>query len=68
MKAIGDHKISYVLLWRNAGWNEWLKPPRMHYYVPFKGDISEEDFVRFYHLPNTFFQQEAASAKLYEAK
>jgi mannan endo-1,4-beta-mannosidase len=55
IKAIGDHKISYVLLWRNHGWNEWLKPPHMHYYVPFKGDISEADFIRFYDLDNTFF-------------
>jgi len=68
MKAIGDHKISYVVLWRNAGWNEWLKPPHMHYYVPFKGDVSAENFVQFYNLGNTFFQQEATKAKLYEAK
>lgn len=68
MKAIGDHKLSYVVLWRNAGWNEWLNPPRRHYYVPFKGDKSADDFVSFYNLGNTFFQREAANAKLYEAK
>src|SRR5580704_1694367 len=66
MKAIGDHKISYILVWRNHGWNEWLKPPRMHYYVPFKGDISEADFIRFYKLENTFFEKEAEKEKLYE--
>lgn len=64
MKAIGDYKISYVLLWRNKGYDEWMK--KMHYYVPFKGDVSEADFVRFYHLDRTLFEQEAAAAKLYE--
>lgn len=66
LKAIGDHKISYVLLWRNAGWNQWLNPPRMHYYVPYAGDVSAEDFKQFYKLPQTLFQQEATAAKLYQ--
>ncbi|MBS1916608.1 MAG: beta-mannosidase [Bacteroidetes bacterium] len=65
MKAIGNNKISYVLLWRNHGWNEWLKPPHMHYYVPFKGDRSEADFIKFYNLDNTFFEKDAAKEKLY---
>ena len=65
-KVIGDNKISYVLLWRNAGWNEWLKPPHMHYYIPFKGDVSAEDFVRFYNMPQTIFQKEVAGQKLYD--
>lgn len=66
MKAIGDHKISYVLLWRNHGWNEWLKPPHMHYYVPFKGDKSETDFIKFYNLDNTLFERDVRKEKLYE--
>jgi len=66
VKAIGDHKISYVLLWRNAGWNEWMKPPHMHYYIPFKGDVSAEDFIRFYDMPQTLFQKEVKAERLYE--
>jgi mannan endo-1,4-beta-mannosidase len=66
MKAIGRHKISYVLLWRNHGWNEEMKPPHMHYYVPFKGDKSADDFIKFYNLDNTLFEKEASEAKLYQ--
>jgi len=64
MKAIGDYPISYVLLWRNRGYDESAK--KMHYYVPFRGDVSETDFVRFYNLERTLFEREAAAARLYE--
>ncbi len=52
-KAIGDYKISYVLFWRNHGWQE--KEQKMHYYAPFSGQISEKDFVDFYNLDKTLF-------------
>jgi mannan endo-1,4-beta-mannosidase len=64
LPAIGNNKISYVLLWRNHGYNEWMK--KMHYYAPYKGQVSADDFVKFYNLPQTFFEQEAAAAKLYQ--
>ncbi len=64
-EAIGDHKISYVLVWRNHGWNEWMKPPRMHYYGPYKGDVSEKDFTEFYNKKNTLFQSDVTKEKLY---
>ena len=64
--AIGNHDISYVLLWRNHGWNEFMKPPRMHYYVPYKGHKYEKDFVEYYNLPQTLFQKEATKLKLYK--
>ncbi|WP_276381529.1 glycoside hydrolase family 26 protein [Flavobacterium sp. H4147] len=56
LKAIGDYKISYVLLWRNHGWQE--KEQKMHYYAPFKGQISEKDFIDFYHLKQTLFEKD----------
>ncbi|TDW48638.1 mannan endo-1,4-beta-mannosidase [Flavobacterium sp. 270] len=55
-KAIGDYKISYVLLWRNHGWQE--KEQKMHYYVPFTGQVSEKDFVDFYNLDRTLFEKD----------
>ena len=55
-KAIGDYKISYVLLWRNHGWQE--KEQKMHYYVPYTGQISEKDFVDFYNLDKTLFEKD----------
>ena len=55
-KAIGDYKISYVLLWRNHGWQE--KEQKMHYYAPFKGQISEKDFIDYYNLDKTLFEKD----------
>jgi len=62
-KAIGQHKISYVLVWRNHGYNQWMK--RMHYYAPYKGHGSEKDFIKFYELENTLFEKDVAKEKLY---
>lgn len=56
LKAIGDYKISYVLLWRNHGWQE--KEQKMHYYAPFSGQVSEKDFVDFYNLDQTIFEKD----------
>ncbi|WP_238160904.1 glycoside hydrolase family 26 protein [Flavobacterium cupreum] len=56
LKAIGDYKISYVLLWRNHGWQE--KEQKMHYYAPFSGQLSEKDFVDFYKLDKTLFEKD----------
>ncbi|MFD2940564.1 glycoside hydrolase family 26 protein [Flavobacterium notoginsengisoli] len=60
LKAIGDYKISYVLLWRNHGWQE--KEQKMHYYAPFSGQISEKDFITFYNLDKTIFEKDIKKA------
>ncbi len=61
-KAIGEARLSYVLLWRNHG-----QQPNghMHYYVPFKGDISAEDFKKFYLLDKVFFEKKIKKQHLY---
>ena len=59
-KAIGNYKISYVLLWRNHGWQENEK--KMHYYVPFKGQLSEKDFMEYYNLDKTLFEKDIKKA------
>jgi len=64
LKAIGDNKIAYVLLWRNHGYQESTK--RMHYYAPYKGQISEKDFLKFYNLEITQFEKQVAKANLYK--
>ncbi|KAF2517292.1 glycoside hydrolase family 26 protein [Flavobacterium foetidum] len=61
LKAIGNYKISYVLLWRNHGWQE--KEQKMHYYAPFPGQVSEKDFVDFYHLKQTLFEKDIKTLK-----
>ena len=48
-KAITPYPISYVMLWRNG--HELAN----HYYVPFPGQRSTEDFVTFYNEPRTLF-------------
>jgi len=63
LKAIGQHRISYVLVWRNHGYNELMK--KMHYYAPYKGHASETDFVKFYQLDNTLFEKDVAKERLY---
>lgn len=64
LKTIGNNKISYVLVWRNHGFAQWNK--KMHYYAPYKGQVSENDFIEFYKLDNTLFEKDVANAKLYE--
>lgn len=56
IKAIGDYKISYVLVWRNHGWQEQEK--KMHYYAPYPGQISAPDFIEFYKLKSTLFEKD----------
>ena len=64
LKAIGDNKISYVLLWRNHGLASWNN--KMHYYAPYKGQVSETDFVKFYNLDKTLFEKDASKENLYK--
>lgn len=48
-KALHSSPISYVMIWRNA------HEVANHYYVPFPGQRSTEDFVKFYNEPKTLF-------------
>jgi mannan endo-1,4-beta-mannosidase len=64
LESIGNHKISYVLAWRNHGWQEQEK--KMHYYVPFKGHPNEKDFIDFFNLKQTLFQKDITAEKLYK--
>jgi hypothetical protein len=63
LKGIGEHKISYVLGWRNAG-----KRPGggLEGFVPYKGHKSTVDFINFYKKKNTFFQKDVTKEKLYQ--
>lgn len=64
LESIGSYKISFVLAWRNHGWQEQEK--KMHYYAPYKGQVSEKDFIDFYNLNQTLFQKEVTKEKLYK--
>ena len=47
-------RIAYVLMWRNAP--NATHPG--HYYAPYPGQASADDFVRFYEHPGVLFERE----------
>ncbi|UII80362.1 glycoside hydrolase family 26 protein [Flagellimonas sp. CMM7] len=49
-KNVSNKGLSWVLVWRNASVD--------HYFAPFIGQLSSEDFVKFKRLPHVFFLQE----------
>ncbi len=60
--AFRGRQFAFVLFWRNAGHK---KDKTTEYYVPYKGQPSEIDFIRFYNLPETVFQKELGAMKIY---
>ncbi len=62
-KGIQSHKISYVLGWRNAGFKS---NNRTEYYVPYKGEGSAADFMRFFNEQKTLFQKDVTKEKIYK--
>ena len=63
LKAIGHHGVAYALAWRNAGRKS---ATQFEFYVPYPGQVSADDFVRFYHEPRTLFQQDITKLKVYQ--
>lgn len=63
LKAIGKHKISWVLGWRNAGKKS---SGEFEAYVPYKGHVAEKDFIRFYEQENTLFEKDVRKEKMYQ--
>ena len=62
-KALEGHRISYVLAWRNAGFNPAGKA---EYFLPYKGQQSEKDFIIFSKEANILFQEDVTKAHLYK--
>lgn len=52
--SISSYPVSYVLVWRNA--NEKLK--KNHFYAPYLGQLSADDFVEFYSFRATVFAKD----------
>jgi mannan endo-1,4-beta-mannosidase len=61
--AIKDFQISYVLVWRNAGYMPSMK--KMHYYAPYKGQKSEKDFLKFYQNEKIMFEKKLGLKNIY---
>ncbi|UII76471.1 glycoside hydrolase family 26 protein [Flagellimonas sp. HMM57] len=49
-KNISNKGLSWALMWRNASLN--------HYFAPFVGQKSSEDFIKFKNLPHVLFLKE----------
>ncbi len=64
LKMLDNHPVSWVLFWRNAGYVPSMG--KMHYYVPYKGQVSEADFKKFYGLDKVFFEKKTAKERMYE--
>jgi mannan endo-1,4-beta-mannosidase len=54
------NQLSYVLIWRNHGLE--------HFYAPYPGQISADDFKSFYHNSNVIFQDKLTPAGIYGPK
>lgn len=57
LPAMKDYELSYVLLWRNG------RPD--HYYVPYPGQKSADDFKQFYQDERTLFGKDIATENIY---
>ncbi len=62
--TIKDIPISYVLVWRNAGYMPSMK--KMHYYAPYKGQASAADFKKFYQIPTILFEKTTKKKNIYQ--
>ena len=62
-QGLKNHNIAYALAWRNAGEKG---NGETEYWVPYPGQQSADDFIKFYQLPQTLFAKEAAALKLYQ--
>jgi hypothetical protein len=62
-KAIAKHKLSYALAWRSAG---YYSSGQAEFYIPYKGQLAEKDFVKFYNEKKTLFQKEVTKEKIYK--
>ncbi|MBS7566656.1 beta-mannosidase [Mucilaginibacter sp. Bleaf8] len=52
-----NNKTAYVLAWRNG------RPD--HYYTPYPGQVSEQDFVKFFNNPVNIFQNRLTPLAVY---
>lgn len=66
LPSIEGFDVAWVLFWRNHGY--MAAENKMHYYVPFDGHSSSQDFVKFYNDPRTLFQKGIESKAIYHRK
>ena len=57
LPTLSKYKTSYVLLWRNANTH--------HFYAPYPGQGSADDFKQFYASPQNMFQMRLTPLAVY---
>ncbi|HEX8503738.1 MAG TPA: glycosyl hydrolase [Hymenobacter sp.] len=57
LPLLSKYNLSYVLVWRNG------RPD--HYYAPYPGQASADDFKQFYRSPRVLFQDRLTPMKIY---
>lgn len=62
LEVLRQHRLAYVMGWRNAGGRD---AQHFEFYVPYRGQSSAPDFIRFYEDPQTLFQKDATKEHLY---
>ena len=62
--AIKGYPLAYVLVWRNAGYSATMK--KMHYYAPYRGQVSDKDFKKFYQNSTILFEKAIGTKKIYQ--
>ncbi len=62
--ALKNQKVSYVLVWRNLGWD--IKEKDFHYFAPYQGHQSAPDFKKYYDLPGSLFLNDIKKDNLYK--
>lgn len=50
--CIDKYPIAYLLVWRNA------REKPTHFFAPYPGQVSANDFVKFYQIPKTLFAKD----------
>lgn len=61
LDVLKPYDLSYVLVWRNP-----FKPTDHGNFAPSKGSPDAPDFMKFYSDPETIFQKDLTSKKIYE--
>jgi mannan endo-1,4-beta-mannosidase len=57
LPTLSKHKVSYVMAWRNGRTD--------HYYAPYPGQASADDFIKFYSSQQTMFQNRLTPLGVY---
>lgn len=59
LPILSEYPVIYVVVWRNARERE------THYYAPYPGQVSAENFLKFYQDPKTLFAADVEKMNIY---